>query len=482
MNLNLPRINYFQKKSFARYCRDAYTSPGEKIENATTQFIDGILETDLFLWPLYKMEHAKDNVESYFSPFQMFIVAMLRGNVVTEDGSFGDPENVIHNLTPNTKFIRWGSRTSYNLDAQKINRQRKSSMPNILNVSETYHRFILLLHSIGPNTDYGSYTERTTLRFTQAPNINYAFKRLEEKPNLINKYGLAEEDLVLLRYVLGDFAFSIDPMFIWFKYMEKHPRGKKDLLTGDALLAQELYDIAELLGETQKTLTGKQPDELLKAVYGKGIFVPYMAPITAKYLHGNDTDNLQKVTEDFKMWRNESDNEKFVPEGFNEKLDTLVKELGGYVERYGYRSYKSNRVILGPYNEKTAYRDLCKKAKSHIDSFREHLKRSNRKVTEEEMASEISFAIERALDDLNRRFWDVFNEVGNEIDREVSKIEHEDELAKIHDASSLLKKGEIQEHLKNVRNLRDSFNSEILYATGYIVCNRCRKNRVLPRF
>jgi hypothetical protein len=99
-----------------------------------------------------------------------------------------------------------------------------------------------------------------------------SFKARFDPKDALSKYCLAVEQLEEWRKQIAVMAMSIDPLRDWYLLVRHINYNKRRKLRGDALFAQDCYEIAEVLGQFLEELTGKtqyDPDDLLDGGHGE---------------------------------------------------------------------------------------------------------------------------------------------------------------------------------------------------------------------
>ena len=89
---------------------------------------------------------------------------------------------------------------------------------------------------------------------------------------VIEEYGFTVEQVKQWRMQIAVEAHNIDPLKNWYLLVQYAAYHKRQKLAGDALFAQDCYEIVEVLGRFLEELTGEKqpgPDDLLNARRGE---------------------------------------------------------------------------------------------------------------------------------------------------------------------------------------------------------------------
>jgi hypothetical protein len=196
--------------------------------------------------------------------------------------------------------------------------------------------------------------------------------------------------------VVGQSAEIIDPLSQWHYYIKKHPEYKKNLLKGNASLAQEIYNLYYLLTGVWEVITGKKAEPIFEFIH-KDFGVPFFTPKT-DYVNGEDVMALKYSIKQFKNWKVK--NKKFVSGEVAQKILSFENELTDYEKRYEARSYAgSTREIYPEKNIKL----------ENLDEKTKHIAESFFKDLSSEQA--IAQALEWRLGDLRKELSEIFHDV-----------------------------------------------------------------------
>ncbi len=505
------------KDAFLRHCKSDYLS-GLKLD-INKDFLVAA-EKDGFLRPL----KTKDKIK-YYSPHQIFIIAALYKNKVHDGVLWADSEvgSVDWYKKQGFRMVCWGwNGHAFNIThAKKGGRSNVSGLLDHLDVCKKFHKFLIFLHSHPQKDDY---EQRRHRYFNPAPKLFFDFNSLKKDgKKALKEFGLSLKTLNLMRKEVANFATDIDPLEYWFYYIELHPRWRKDLFKGVALLAQEMYMIYDILTEVETTITGEIAPSLLEFLHGDNRFVSFLMP-KREYAEGVDVKALWATINQFDNWSKLAKNKAYVNNETINKLKLYKKELSDYETRYGAKSYLSGSIRTIECEEDLTLGDLDGKTRSTVESFmkqysnirkdkngKEHyLTRDEvmdllikKEITQEEAESldieierkeRIAMAIEWRLDELKRELYSILDDVGSVFQNETTKAWDKAQnfsqwlwMNKREEYDSLSKEGR-QEFFRKEQskatkaaekcgNRRDEFYS-LVQSYSLVFCKRCRERPV----
>lgn len=439
---------------FIEYCNfDAY----RKRKLGTLINLDFLraIENEGLLSPLLKQKETTtthDGKEekitvNYYSPFQIFMVAILSRNVV-DSGHLRSPDTLEWQKQEGHHFISWGESSAFNT---KLIKDKKEL--NYFSLYKFFHNFLRLLHSLEQTRDY-DYIKQNRQRYfsSEYPHLNFDFRLVEKNIiKILSIYKLDIEKLNKIRAHVGLFANEIDPLGQWYYYLEKHPQTRKDQLKGAAILAQELYRLCDLIVDTVEMATGEKQKPLLDFLH------PDIKPFgieNIEYATGTDFNAIEGSLKQMKVWIANKKNLKLVDETLNklsqdeqsevknkiESLKKIEEDLKEFEQRYGKRHYQSG-IRNVTYEEDINLNDLDAQSKRAVESLisqhkniadkdggkrlvtsyeeiEEQLKKkiitfedAVRLDIETELKSNISLAIELRLGDIQRNLWSAIHSV-----------------------------------------------------------------------
>lgn len=417
--LEIIKEQLLPEEGFIRFCNEgpANTDTGGRME-IYEQFLRAAKKDEL-LKPLFQNKGKvkqndgteKDGLVNYYSPHQIYLLAELRGNSINPNGYLYNPNAgtvIVKGQKEKPRYVQWGQGMSFEVNySQKRARENDDLMIDIHLITDYLHNFLELLHSLEPVSRYHIAEEKQRY-WSNASILEYDFEPLKSGgKKLLKLYDLDERKLIILRKNIGQFAEVIDPLAHWHYYIKKHPEWKKDLLKGDASLAQEIYRLYYLLTEAWEVITKKKSEpifEFIRQGFPRSPY-PYGKPHT-EYVHGEDIKALQYAIQQFKKWKRLKANKPFVSDGVVKKIEEIEKQLADYEKRYGDRSYAGSYREIEP-EKNLKIDDLDEKTKRYVRSV---LKQSE-DGEEDRVKNEISMAIMHRLGDLKRElqgiFWDI---------------------------------------------------------------------------
>jgi len=542
----------FTEKSFLRFCNYDYHQTCKLDINA--DFLRAA-EKDNFIHPLLQIKEnirqedatEKEVVVNYYSPHQIYIVAALSKNQVHE-GLLWEKSDLEFYKQQGFRMVNWGwSGYAFNITLEQknkvfriVNQQRlgkaniiaieegKSSRdPNFdyLKVCSDFQNFLILLHSL-KQLQYSPTNDRTKDRyFAEAPSLYFDLSSLKtEGDKMLNKYRLNLGKLIILAQNVARLASDIDPMKYWYYYINRHPQRRKDLFKGEALLAQELYAIYDLIVNVAEVLSGEKSPPMFEFLYGEQNINPYLIP-RAEYVHGTDVKSMWEAIKKFKVWMKLENNKVFVEEATLRRLENFEKELQEYEEKYEARNFISNGIREVESEELLKLEDLDPKTKQYAnqiisqattelsqskrqflsfldDELEESVKKGELTLNEAKkedyalfVKREIFDAIEQRLSSLKRELWAILETVHEKISKNVDEawgIEHnfgnhfwfkrKNELEKLsQEERHKLYESEYRKAYENAKQWskkRDEFGN-IQFTMDLLFCKVCRENPVM---
>jgi hypothetical protein len=402
--------------SFISYCNtddaNKYTSGAKLID---PQFIRAAKSEGL-LTPLYSADgparqpdgSIKNEIVDYYSPLQLYIVTQLRRNIVL-NGRLWNPEFVEaypdKPIEERPRYISWG--TGMGFPAKEIGDPAREKSDDItLNpyvLTATFDDFLRFIHTVSLKDKFKMPIEEIDI-FESVATFNYELSAVVSLPEELKKYGLDPDKLNFLRTNVGRDAAIIDPLELWYYYIERHPGSHKSYLKGDAGIAQSLYKIYNLITDTWERVTGQESRpllELLASEHGSGYLTPRI-----EYLRGTDVSAMKQSIADFNAWSQIEDNDTYVTPQIREALAKVATELDDYEKRYGDRSYGGSYRTREDHGIK--YNQLDDDSKRRFDQW----KRQNPK---EEDWSRIEDVIDYRLSEIQRSLQTVYRRVGEQL-------------------------------------------------------------------
>lgn len=453
----VPEVNREQllgEHTFLEHCKNDYH--GKSKLKVNLEFLraakeDGFISPILQVKETTRQEDGKENEEvvDYYSPHQIYVITALVHNQLHEGLLWGDIENLEFYKQQGFRMVHWGwGGYAFNITQAKQGSNTNSDF-NHLQHCMVFHDFLRLLHSFGQRRDYSVVDQNKERHFTAAPSLQFDFSLLKGKgTEVLGKFNLTSEKLKILMKNIGHLATEIDPLEYWYYYIKLHPQWRKDLFKGDAIIAQELYAIYDLISKVHELVTTEKQPPLPELLY-VGWASPYLMP-KAEYAEGTDVKALWAVVDRFEKWAHKSENAVFVEKTTLEKLVAFKRDLKDYEERYGDRNYVSATIREVEREEEIELEQLDSNVQGYVEQFmkdyasirqgkdgkdyfvtRDEImemlakKEIEQKQAEEldyqfELQERIAMAIEWRLSDMQRNLYSILNEVGGKLQKETS--------------------------------------------------------------
>jgi len=311
------------------------------------------------------------------------------------------------------------------------------------------------------------------------PSLAYNFEPLKDNGvKLLKSYKLNIKILNLLRKEVAELATRIDPLEHWYYYIKRHPQFRKDLLKGDAALAQELYQIYDLLTTIVEVVTGKKAKPLFEFLY-EDFGHPFLIP-KVDYLHGEDVKALQFAIRQFKEWSEKRGNKSFVSNEAMEKLNAVEKKIKDYEQRYDDRSYAGSiRTIEA--EEKIKLEDLDEDTKKWADTYEDkhNVSRAimHRLGELQQELREIFWDISKQLQDKENEWWQKERNFHNYFwmanRKKLAKLPREEQLK-----LSRKEYDKIVKKAKEWKQRGEEFANSVSRYADLVFCKVCRKNPI----
>lgn len=495
--LEIKKDQLLPERSFIGFCNyDEASSHTTSRLDINQQFLRAA-EKDGFIKPLLKIKESikqNDGTEklemvNYYSPFQIYIITELAQNSVLDDGFLWGAhaqESLDYYKEHNFRAISWGRGLEINVEAYKKKKAPKDFNPFV--ICDYYHRFLKLIHTFELNSPH--LAERDKLRiFTNTPSFDYNLEPIKKegiKP--LKKYQLDIPKLNQLRQAIGRLATEIDPLEHWYYYIKRHPQMRKELLKGEAALAQRLYEIYDLLTGIVEMITGEKSKPLFDFLYPD--ITPYLIQ-KVDYQNGEDIKALQFAIQQFKEWNKNKKNKPFVSNEVMKKLNAVEEKIKDYEQRYGDKSYAGSVRTIET-EEKIKLEDLDEETKKDVESTLKQMKEQKMQV---ELGQEIAQAIEHRLWELKRELQQIFWNISKQFrDRENEWWEKQrnfsnyfwmanrEKLAKLPREEQLkLSRKELDKITKEAKKWSErgkAFADSVSQYADLVFCKACRKNPV----
>lgn len=494
---------------FIRFCNEdqANTYVGGRME-INEQFLRAA-EKDNLIKPILQIEgkirqnddRKKVGLVNHYSRHQIYLLAELRHNILGEDGNLRAPDTVDwHKECPKEqrpRYISWGLQGNGYL-ANKSNRESWDDEEEYLGGADTYrrlsfwlHSFLEFLHSFEqPKEPY--FLPRDKRRYWEnTPTTEYDFKPLKSGgKKLLAVYELDERKINILRKSVGQFAETIDPLIHWYYYIERHPEWKKDLLKGNASLAQEIYRLYYLLTRIWEITTKKRSEPIFEFIHKDFPHHPFWRPRT-KYIDGEDIKALQYAIQQFKKWKQKKVNKPFVSDDIMQKIEEVERGLVDYEKRYGkyekYQSYAGNvRDVFEEKEIKLA--DLDEKTKWYVDNTFAQIKDAK---VEEEIPNAIEHRLRNLQRELQQIFRDISKQFGSRRNATWQRInewgsrwwwENRDKLQGLNREEQIklsrMEMKKVRQEAKGWEAREDEFHKSVSWYAGIVFCKSCREKPV----
>ncbi len=421
----------YTQGAFLSFCNDDHSGGyskkfGVKI---TPEFLIAC-EKDEFIMPVHIAHTTK-----YYSPFQIFLVAELCHNSVDEDGFLRDADimDITYQKEHKTRYINWGGQSAFNINNRETEKNVKSKILNQFTLTRDFNNFVRFIHTCKTTrgTDLWDYEKRRL--YNNAPEIQFDFNHENDLKKILKSYKLDTTKLKTLIKVIGVFALHIDPMEQWFNYIHKHPTLRKDEFKGLAGVAQELYNICDILKELIEVIEQKEIPPLLEFI--KSDFIYANRDKVNSHASGEDILAIKKSLNDLTEWVKK--NKKYLndlfskhPEwnvvDFNQLTKDLENNLNDFHTRYGdIRYVGSTRTI---YPSTITIDQLDPQTKRYVDFYIKN-DNSDDDYPKEDVSIHISQAISSRLNDLQRDVSSLAHNIARMLGNDITRIEREKNMS-----------------------------------------------------
>ena len=477
-----------QKEPFLTFCNsDPASIHGSGRMRISVEFLDAAQKDNLIRPLVYRKKKAQkvNNFGDYYSPHQIYLLSELRYNVV-EDGRLR-ADNYSPSSSVSDRMIEWGQGMEFNMENIPVHETGPACLHPI-QLADQLHSFLKLLHSLDAS-EPPMFSRDRKRYWASSPLLEYDFEpiKLGGTP-LLMEYGIDENKLAILRKKIAEFGNEIDPLGNWYYYAKRHPEWKRDLLKGDASLAQEIYRLYDLVTEAWEAATQSKAEPLMELLY-EDLGGMLFSLSKKEHLQGTDTRALQHSVEKFKGWIKAKENKKFVSKDEDKRINSLEREVAGFVERYGHKNYAGNiRVVEegDPSLEK-----LDNKAKAHAEMALEQ----KDAASEDDKRQAVSLAIWLRLDELQREIRQIFHDIMGKI-----QAKEQEAQQKLHDLGGIwwdknreklepltreeqlrmnwAERDELEEEVEDWQGKVDVFKKDVLFFTDVAFCSSCEEKPV----
>lgn len=509
----------YEERAFLSFCNDDHHGRNRRLGIEITHEFLLACEKDGFILPLLTRTEARmtsrkeSQVEiKYYSPFQMFLVAMLCKNSINENGLLIDSAmDLAYQKEHNTRYINWGGYGSFNIDNAKIESRNPPSMISHFTLMKDFHNFLRLLHTFNilDGTRYDNYALRRYYR--NAPKLQFDFKELTKE--LLLDYDVDVDKVKIIFKNIGNFALDIDPLEGWFNYIHRHDVRRKDELKGLAGVAQEFYNFCDILREVIEVTDGKKLPPFLEVV--KSDFAYHDREKMNTYAEGEDILAIKKANEHLMGWLIE--NKEYIDDIFTkhpewQKVDFLDEarktqaHLDDFYIRYGDVRYVGSYRTVYPSEKKIE--ELDETTRRYVEMYTKLQSSDEKQESGEDdlkfdISLEISNAINSRLGDLERKVTGIVYNLSDLLQKDTNRVEHEKrisvgplqvEYAKLQqgkeDANRALtshlfwseflpkEQKKYDDEMKMLENKRSELH-HIAKEAGLVFCAKCREKKVV---
>src|SRR5665213_115415 len=199
------------------------------------------------------------------------------------------------------------------------------SGPSQLMFCNYLYDFLCMLHTFDLADRYSDGWKRERGRYYNgSPEFQFNFSKLKkDKVKLLEQSDLSIDKLESLRAEIGQTALIIDPLEKWYPFLQRLPQWRKDELKGEALLAQDLYGLCEIIAEVLEIVSGVRPKELLEKLRFDS---PFPDTMRNEYASGTDIEAIKLAVSKFKDWLADQAN-----------VNLIVSVLGEVGDKYNIR-------------------------------------------------------------------------------------------------------------------------------------------------
>lgn len=386
---------------FCNHSEDAYQKT--KLKNEATSDFLRAAEKDGLIKPLLVSDELKAGSKdekisvNFYSPHQIFLVAALNKNIIDEDGFLRNPGDLDWQRQQGFRMVDWGDGRAFNVDLYKNKTEWEETTINPILISNYLHQFLIFIHTYPYKNRYERDAVDKSRSHRNLPNLAFDFGELEiDGEEKLKNFGLDKEQLLHLKRGVGYLAVFFDPLADWYDYVKRHSQKRKDELSGVAALAQDLYNLCDLISEVLELACGEKRKPLRQ-------FLDEGFPVNRpheEYKHGTDWAAINTAAKMMSDWL--SKNTKLLKELKIIQAD-LVKRLGVIMEEIAEfeKYYSSNVKYVGGilhFTGKTA--PPLEKLDPKVRKLFDDMKRQQEKSGHWNEKTVIEFAIEQRLSDI----------------------------------------------------------------------------------
>lgn len=409
----------YSEQKFLDFCNsDPSGTTRQKSEKRIDSKFLNACEKDKFILPLYSETVSKKDADGndvfqvvkFYSPFQIFFVTALIKNSILEDGLLRDLEisNIDEQNQHKTRYINWGGGSSFNISYNDLRDPGHPSMYNYFKLAQDFHNFLNFLHSfkVYDETSERDYSKVRGSHYL--PKLQYRFSDEKNLLTILKEYNLEINILENLMRYIGYIALSVDPNKEWYNYIQKHSQRKRDELRGHAAIAQELYNLCNILRKVIKQAGNIKLLPFIEFIHANSPFIQDKQINTLA--RGEDILAILQASRDLIKWliENKEYLEKFYknnPEiqtlSFLDNAIILEERILDFYQKYGDIRYVGSSRKVVPSKFKYAELDPLVKRNIDIVMIVEGNNKS-RKLTPEEKEEHVEDAIISTLGDFRR--------------------------------------------------------------------------------
>lgn len=527
-NVEVRKDQLLSEGNFIYYCNNSnnrvVTMTGKFHRWVDENFLRAI-EKDGFLKPLLIIDQLtmqadgsqKNKSVHYYSPFQIYIVSQLSHNNINEEGYLQSPESIKWQNEQKTRFISWGfgGGMSFNINNNKT-KKNASGGPNELMICNYLHDFLCMLHSLDLVARYSKeWKEERRRYYTESPNLQFDFSNIKtDGLKFLKQFGLTIKILETLRVTIGQTALIIDPLEKWYSFLQRLPQWRKDELKGEALLAQDLYGLCEIVADIIENVSSTRPQGLLETLRSD---LPFPDNKRIEYASGTDIEAIKFASLQLETWLANKKNLNVligisgndVKDNYFKQLEEIDHQLTDYENRYkkyGEGRYVTNRGFLyvGTQNYKDIdMSELDSQTKHTVEQMMSQLKAQGGIENEPvELQGEIRHAIRWRLDDIQRNLFQLIHVIIQPLDSRRWQLDSEKQVGQQHmwwgeyarsgeaptdpikariyymEKFRIKKEAEFDKKIKPILDATHSLGS-FLSLTRLVLCANCRKNQVI---
>ena len=303
------------------------------------------------------------------------------------------------------RFISWGGGFSFSPRDVGDPARKKSDdvLFNVYLFTATFVALLRFIHTTPLKDKYQMPIDESDI-FESVATFDHDLTAIVSLLDELKQCSSMRRNSISSRTHVAQAAAIIDPLELWYYYVDRHPSPKKSLLKGDARVAQKLYKIYNLITDVWQRVTGEESKPLLELVAGE-IGSGYLTPRT-EYLNGTDIQAMRQSIDAFTAWSHVRGNGKYVTTQIREALAKTVTDLDDFEKRYSDRSYGGSYRIREDHGVQRDQLDDI--SKTRFDQWR--LQRDD--VEEWETIEDV---IDYRINEIQRALSTVYHTVGTQL-------------------------------------------------------------------